>query len=351
MELMELLRYVVSQNASDVFVSAGLPLSYRKNGVLYQVNEDRLSPEDTEKLLEDVYKNAGERKSDILQKTGDDDFSFAIPGLSRFRVSAYRQRGTYSAVIRIISFQLPEYTALHIPEYVLRLGDSEKGMVLVTGPAGSGKSTTLACIINRINQNQQKHIITLEDPLEYLHRHARSIVSQREIKVDTEDYATALRAALRQSPDVILLGEMNDNETIHVAFGAAGTGRLLFSTMHTVGAVNTMRSIIDGFPENQQKQISVQLSTVLTAIVSQQLVPAVNGEMVPVMEVMTVTPAVRALIRENKIDQIDAILYSSLRDDMVSIDGNLLSLYKQGIIAGDTAVKYALNPELLEKKL
>ena len=163
MELMELLRYVVSQNASDVFVSAGLPLSYRKNGVLYQVNEDRLSPEDTEKLLEDVYKNAGERKSDILQKTGDDDFSFAIPGLSRFRVSAYRQRGTYSAVIRIISFQLPEYTALHIPEYVLRLGDSEKGMVLVTGPAGSGKSTTLACIINRINQNQQKHIITLED--------------------------------------------------------------------------------------------------------------------------------------------------------------------------------------------
>lgn len=278
MELMELLRYVVSQNASDVFVSAGLPLSYRKNGVLYQVNEDRLSPEDTEKLLEDVYKNAGERKSDILQKTGDDDFSFAIPGLSRFRVSAYRQRGTYSAVIRIISFQLPEYTALHIPEYVLRLGDSEKGMVLVTGPAGSGKSTTLACIINRINQNQQKHIITLEDPLEYLHRHARSIVSQREIKVDTEDYATALRAALRQSPDVILLGEMNDNETIHVAFGAAGTGRLLFSTMHTVGAVNTMRSIIDGFPENQQKQISVQLSTVLTAIVSQQLVPAVNGE-------------------------------------------------------------------------
>ena len=277
MELMELLRYVVSQNASDVFVSAGLPLSYRKNGVLYQVNEDRLSPEDTEKLLEDVYKNAGERKSDILQKTGDDDFSFAIPGLSRFRVSAYRQRGTYSAVIRIISFQLPEYTALHIPEYVLRLGDSEKGMVLVTGPAGSGKSTTLACIINRINQNQQKHIITLEDPLEYLHRHARSIVSQREIKVDTEDYATALRAALRQSPDVILLGEMNDNETIHVAFGAAGTGRLLFSTMHTVGAVNTMRSIIDGFPENQQKQISVQLSTVLTAIVSQQLVPAVIG--------------------------------------------------------------------------
>lgn len=351
MELMELLQYVVSQNASDVFISAGLPLSYRKNGVLYQVNEDRLSPENTEKLLKDVYKNAGDREIDALQKTGDDDFSFAIPGLSRFRVSAYRQRGTYSAVIRIISFQLPEYTALHIPEYVLRLGDSEKGMVLVTGPAGSGKSTTLACIINRINQTQQKHIITLEDPLEYLHRHARSIVSQREIKVDTEDYATALRAALRQSPDVILLGEMNDNETIHVAFGAAGTGRLLFSTMHTVGAVNTIRSIIDGFPENQQKQISVQLSTVLTAIVSQQLVPAVNGEMVPVMEVMTVTPAVRALIRENKIEQIDAILYSSLRDDMVSIDGNLLSLYKQGVIARDTAVKYALNPELLEKKL
>lgn len=351
MELMELLQYVVSQNASDIFISAGLPLSYRRNGVLCQVNEDRLSPEDSRRLLEDIYKSAGDRSLETLKRTGDDDFAFAIPGLSRFRVSAYRQRGTYSAVVRIISFQLPEHTALHIPEHVLRLGDSEKGMVLVTGPAGSGKSTTLACIINRINQTRQKHIITLEDPLEYLHRHDRSIVSQREIKVDTEDYATALRAALRQSPDVILLGEMNDNETVHVAMAAAETGRLLFSTLHTVGAVNTIRRIVDSFPESQQRQVSVQLSTVLTAIVSQQLVPALNGEMVPVMEIMTVTPAVRALIRENKVEQIDAILYSSLRDDMVSIDGNLLALYKQGTIARDTAVKYALNPELLEKKL
>lgn len=346
-----LLENAVRSGASDIFIVAGLPASIRLNGTVVRLNEERLLPGHTGSILSEIYELADHRSMDTLDGTGDDDFSFAIPGLSRFRVSAYKQRSTLSAVIRIITFTLPDPAQLGIPEKIINFSTFPKGMVLFTGSAGSGKSTSLACIIDYINQHYEKHIITLEDPLEYLHRHARSIVSQREIKVDTEDYATALRAALRQSPDVILLGEMNDNETIHVAFGAAGTGRLLFSTMHTVGAVNTMRSIIDGFPENQQKQISVQLSTVLTAIVSQQLVPAVNGEMVPVMEVMTVTPAVRALIRENKIDQIDAILYSSLRDDMVSIDGNLLSLYKQGIIAGDTAVKYALNPELLEKKL
>lgn len=224
-------------------------------------------------------------------------------------------------------------------------------MILVTGPAGSGKSTTLACIIDQINRNQCRHIVTLEDPLEYLHRHGRSIVSQREINVDTESYVTALRAALRQSPDVILLGEMLDNETARVAMSAAETGRLLFSTLHTVGAVNTIHRIIDAFPENQQRQISVQLSAVLTAIVSQQLLPTVGGGMVPAMEIMTVTPAVRNMIRENKIQQIDGILYSSLQDDMASMDGSILAWYKQGMISKDTALKYAVSPDMLKRKL
>ena len=224
-------------------------------------------------------------------------------------------------------------------------------MVLVTGPAGSGKSTTLACMIDQINQSQHKHIITLEDPLEYLHRHIQSVVSQREINVDTENYVSALRAALRQSPDVILLGEMRDYETIEVAMTAAETGHLLLSTLHTIGAANTIDRIIDVFPANQQKQIGVQLSTVLNAVVSQQLVPTVDGGMVPALEIMTVTPAIRNMIRENKILQIDGIIYSSMKEDMISMDGSLLNLYKQGIITRDTALKYSTNADMLAKKL
>ena len=224
-------------------------------------------------------------------------------------------------------------------------------MVLVTGPAGSGKSTTLACMIDQINRTQQKHIITLEDPLEFLHRHNHSIVSQREINVDTENYVTALRAALRQSPDVILLGEMRDYETINVAMTAAETGHLLLSTLHTIGAANTIDRIIDVFPANQQRQIAVQLSMVLNAVVSQQLVPTVDGKVVPALEVMTVTPAIRNMIRDNKVHQIDGLLYSSAKEDMISMDSSLLNLCRQGTISKDTALKYATNPEMLVKKL
>lgn len=224
-------------------------------------------------------------------------------------------------------------------------------MVLVTGPAGSGKSTTLACIIDNINQNREAHIITLEDPLEYLHRHGRSIVSQREISVDTENYVVALRAALRQSPDVILLGEMRDYETINVAMTAAETGHLLLSTLHTIGAANTIDRIIDVFPANQQRQIAIQLSTVLNAVVSQQLVPTVDGKVIPAFEIMTVTPAIRNMIRDNKVHQIDGIIYSSAKDDMISMDSSLLKLYKNGTISRETALTYASNPEMLGKKL
>lgn len=351
MNLQECLQEAIAQEASDVFIIAGLPLSYRKNGVICRFSEEKLLPADTENVLTEIYSCAGNRDMQGLYENGDDDFSFAIRGLSRFRVSAYKQRGTLSAVIRIITFDLPDAQALHIPEYVLRLGEAGKGMVLVTGPAGSGKSTTLACMIDQINRNQSKHIITLEDPLEYLHQHAQSVVSQREINVDTENYVSALRAALRQSPDVILLGEMRDHETIEVAMTAAETGHLLLSTLHTIGAANTIDRIIDVFPANQQKQIGIQLSTVLNAVVSQQLVPALDGRMVPALEIMTVTPAIRNMIRDNKIPQIDGIIYSSMKEDMISMDGSLLNLYKQGIIAKNTALKYATNAEMLAKKL
>jgi len=308
-------------------------------------------PADTEQLVRQIYEQTGHRSIDTLLETGDDDFSFAIPGLSRFRVSAFKQRGTLSAVIRIISFSLPDPSELGIPETLINMGNYTKGMVLVTGAAGSGKSTTLACIIDHINRTRQAHIITLEDPLEYLHRHNQSIVSQREIHLDTESYVTALRAALRQSPDVILLGEMRDYETISVAMTAAETGHLLFSTLHTTGASNTINRIIDVFPANQQHQIAVQLSTILNAVVSQQLVPTLDGHLVPVFEIMTVTPAIRNMIRDNKVYQIDGIIYSSSGGDLVSMDNSLLALFKEGRITKETALLYSPHPELLEKKL
>lgn len=351
MNLNELLQQAIAEQASDVFIVAGLPISFRKNGAIRQISGERLLPADTERILMEIYKQADNRNINILNETGDDDFSFSIVNLSRFRVSAYKQRGALSAVIRIITFSLPDYKNLRIPEHVIHLGDGGKGMVLVTGPAGSGKSTTLACMINQINQNQRKHIITLEDPIEYLHRHTQSIVSQREVNVDTENYVKALRAALRQSPDVILLGEMRDYETINVAMTAAETGHLLLSTLHTIGAANTIDRIIDVFPANQQSQIGVQLATVLTAVVSQQLVPTLDNRMVPAFEIMTVTPAIRNMIRENKVHQIDGLIYSSMKEDMISMDGSLLNLYKQGIISRDTALKYATNPDMLAKKI
>lgn len=351
MNLRAILEQAIEEKASDVFIVSGLPVSVRKDGVIERVNDERLLPPDTESLLAEIYQHASNRDLNILIDNGDDDFSFAIQGLSRFRVSAYMQRGALSAVIRIITFDLPDFKSLGIPEYIVHLGDSGKGMVLVTGPAGSGKSTTLACIIDQINKNQKKHIITLEDPLEYLHRHNNSIVSQREINVDTDSYVTALRAALRQSPDVILLGEMRDYETITVAMTAAETGHLLLSTLHTIGAANTIDRIIDVFPASQQRQIAVQLSMTLNAVVSQQLVPTVDGGVVPALEIMTVTPAIRNMIRDNKVHQIDGIIYSSMKEDMISMDSSLMNLCRAGTISRDTALKYASNPEMLGKKL
>ena len=351
MNITEILQKAVAEKASDIFIVAGLPVSLRKNGIISRLDETRLLPPDTEALISQIYSMAGNRELAIVSDGGDDDFSFAVPGLSRFRVSAYKQRGALSAVIRIITFDLPDYSELGIPNTIINMGNGSGGMILVTGPAGSGKSTTLACIIDHINKTRDKHIITLEDPLEYLHRHNRSIVSQREINVDTENYVTALRAALRQSPDVILLGEMRDYETISIAMTAAETGHMLFSTLHTIGAANTIDRIIDVFPANQQRQVAVQLSMVLSAVVSQQLLPTVDGGVVPAFEIMTVNPAIRNMIRDNKIPQIEGLLYSSSKEDMISMDSSILKLYQEGRITRETALLYATNPEMLERKL
>ena len=350
MDVRKILEEATKREASDIFITAGRPLTYKSKGIMNTLDDQRMEPKDTFQFVSAIYTLA-ERNIDDFDRTGDDDFSFAIPGVSRFRVSTFKQRGSYSAVIRVISFTLPHPSELGIPDAVMELADSRSGMILVTGPAGSGKSTTLACLIDKINHEREAHIITLEDPLEFLHRHEKSIVSQREINTDTENYLTALRAALRQSPDVILLGEMRDYETINTAVTAAETGHLIFSSLHTIGAANTIDRIIDVFPASQQHQISIQLASVLQAVVSQKLVPSVSGEMVPAFEIMVLTPAIRNLIREGKVHQIDGIIYTSAAENMIAMDSSILDLYKKGIIDRHTAISEAVNPEIMEKRL
>jgi len=288
---------------------------------------------------------------DPFIQSGDDDFSFSISGLGRFRCNAYKQRGSMAAVLRVVSFTLPDAAELHIPPAVTGLYKTRKGLVLITGSAGSGKSTTLACIIDRINRNFHDHIITIEDPIEFLHTHHDSIVSQREIAHDTVGYVEALRAALRQSPDVILLGEMRDFETIQTAITAAETGQLVLSTLHTIGAAKTIDRVIDVFPPNQQQQIRIQLSMVLQAVVSQQLVPATDGALRPAFEVMVVNSAIRNLIREGKTHQLDNVIFSGGSEGMISMDSDLFRLYSEGVISKETARMYSTNLESMEKRL
>ncbi len=351
MDVIECLTEATKQGASDIFIVVGRPISIKVNGVLREMGDGRILPADAKEFIEKIYELEGHRDMQHLEESGDDDFSFAIRGVSRFRVSVYRQRGSLAAVVRVITFDLPEPSEIGVGPEILALSDYTKGMVLVTGPAGSGKSTTLACIIDRINETREGHIITLEDPLEFLHSHKKSIVSQREVGLDTGSYLSALRAALRQSPDAILLGEMRDHETIQVAMTAAETGHLVLSTLHTIGAANTIDRIIDVFPPEQQRQIAVQLSSVLRSVVSQQLVPTTDGRLAPAFERMTVNPAIRNMIRESKFHQIDGAVYTAGGGEMFSMDSSLLKLYKEGSITADTALRYASNPDMLSKKM
>ena len=344
----EILRMSVEEKASDIHFTAGCPPYYRIDGVLTPLKGDKLLPTDLETLLLPILDN---RHRNELETNGQTDLAYAIPGVGRFRVNVYKQRGTLASAMRCLPFSIPDADSLGIPAEVQALTAKKRGLVLVTGPTGSGKSTTLASLVDIMNRKYPYHIITLEDPIEYLHRHQYSMVNQREIGSDSNDYAQALRAALREDPDVILVGEMRDLETISTALTAAETGHLVLSTLHTIGAANTIDRIIDVFPPNQQRQIAVQLSMVLQAVVSQQLVPSTDGRQVPAFEIMTVTPAIRNMIRDNKIPQIDGLIYSSANNDLISMDTSLLGLYKDGKITEETALTYATNPEMLKRRL
>ena len=350
MELMEYLKRAAADGASDLFFVPGGSISYKLDGQLTALEEQRLTPDRSRSYIEGIYTLA-ERSMEAFLQSGDDDFSFSVPGLARFRVNAYRQRGSWAAVIRVVMFSVPDWKELGIPEAVMELAEKNNGMVLVTGTAGCGKSTTLACIIDRINRNRACHIITLEDPIEYLHRNQKSIVSQREIAVDTNDYLSALRACLRQAPDVIQLGEMRDLETIRTAMTAAETGHLLLATLHTHGAVNTIDRIIDTFPADQQEQIRIQLSAVLKTVVSQQLLPDVDGGQIPVFEILHLNSAVRSMIRDSKNHLIPGAIAAGGAEGMISMDQSILELYRSGRITRQTALDYADNREQMLRRL
>ena len=349
-DLMEYLKRAVADQASDLFFVAGGSVSMKLDGRIQPIGTERLLPPDTERLISQIYTMA-ERSMDTYLEQGDDDFSFAAPGLARFRVNAYRQRNSMAAVVRVVSFDIPDWKSIHIPEQVMNLADTNHGMILVTGTAGSGKSTTQACIIDRINRTRSCHIITLEDPIEFLHRNQCSIVSQREIAIDTADYLSALRACLRQAPDVILLGEMRDAETIHTAITAAETGHTLIATLHTKGAVSAIDRIVDSFSSSHQAQIRVMLSSVLQTVVSQQMLPDKWGGMVPAFEIMHMNSAIRGLIRDNKNHQIDNVIAAGKAEGMISMDQSILSLYREGIITKETALDYADHPEQMRRQL
>lgn len=336
--------------ALDLFLIPGAPVSYKLDGVLLPLEDGRLNPAQSEAYILEIYSLA-DRDAASFRASGVDDFSFAFPGLARFRVNTYRQRGSWAAVIRVVAFAIPDWQSLCIPPQVMELSDLTNGMVLVAGTAGCGKSTTLACLIDRINRTRACHIITLEDPIEYLHRNQKSIVSQREIAIDTNDCISALRACLRQAPDVIQLGEIRDLETIRTAMTAAETGHLLLATLHTHGAVNTIDRIIDTFPADQQNQIRLQLSTVLRTVVCQQLLPDVDGGLVPAFEVLQITGAVRSMIRDCKSHQIPGVIASGSAEGMLSMDQSIFALYQSGRISRQTALEYTDNPEQMTRRM
>ena len=347
-DLKQILKTSLEENASDIHFTVGRPPCYRVDGVLTPVVGEILTPDVLKELLLPLMDDHHRAE---FEKEGQTDFAYAILGVGRFRVNVFLQRGTYAAVMRCLPFEIPQPEALGIPKEVVEITSRKRGLVLVTGPTGSGKSTTLASLIHVINQTYPYHIITLEDPIEYLHRHDKSIVNQREIGSDSHSYAAALRAALREDPDVILVGEMRDLETISTAITAAETGHLVFSTLHTIGADKTIDRIIDVFPPDQQQQVRIQLAAVLEGIVSQQLIRKEHGGRVAALEVLFANNAVRNLIREGKTFQIPSVMQTSRRSGMISMDDALYDLFMRGEISADAILTYAQDPVAMNKKV
>lgn len=347
LKIEKLLEQIVKEDASDLHLTVGVPPTLRVDGALKAIpNIPPLTEKEIEALIFSV---VDESQKDILLKDKEVDFSFAFGDVARFRANAYHQKGNMGLALRLIPTKIRTLDDLGMPQIVTNFTDFPRGLVLVTGPTGSGKSTTLAAMIDKINQNRAVHIITIEDPIEYTHNPVKSVIEQREVHYDTRSFSAALRSALREDPDVVLIGEMRDLETIAAAITIAETGHLVLATLHTNNAAQSVDRMIDVFPPHQQQQIRVQLSNILQAIVSQRLIPAIGGGRIAAAEVMVATPAVRNIIREGKSHQLDAVIQTGAEEGMQTMDRTLANLVKSGKITIEEAKGYAIDIKELER--
>jgi twitching motility protein PilT len=346
----DLLQLVVAEEASDLHICVGTSPTIRVHGILHRVEGPTLKPEDTEELMRSI---TSEERIQATREHGGTDFGFAFGDVARFRVSVYKERGSFGIALRQLPTKLLTLEEVGIPPSTKELLYKPRGLVLVTGPTGSGKTTTLASMINIINEERDEvHVITIEDPIEYYHYHKKALITQREIGVDVPNFAEGLRRGLRQDPDVMMVGEMRDLETIDAAITAAETGHLVFGTLHTTGAAKTVDRIVNAFPTNQQEQIRIQLSTVLAAVISQLLIPRVDKPgRIAVFEVMVNTPSIAALIRDNKTFRIQSDIQTGAKFGMVTLDAHLLDRYQQGMIAREEVITKSQDPTTVQQKL
>jgi twitching motility protein PilT len=345
----EFLHYLVDNNATDLHIAAGIPPIARITGELMAMPYEIMQPLDTQRMM---YAILTDENIQEFESKWELDFAYSLGKRARFRVNIYKDKGNVAAAMRLIPTKIPTLESMGYAPILEKLTHLKRGLVLVTGPTGSGKSTTLAAMIDSINVNRSEHILTIEDPIEYIHPHKMSVVNQRELNQDTRTFAAALRAALREDPDVILVGEMRDLETMQLAVSAAETGHLVFATLHTNSAASTVDRIVDGFPDGAKGQIRLQLSNNIQAVICQTLIPRANGEgRVGVQEIMTATPAVRNLIREAKAHQLTSIIQTSMGVGMITLDQNLRDHYQRGIISYENAMSRALNPEELKRMI
>jgi twitching motility protein PilT len=344
--LRELLDLMVKRNASDLHLTVGAPPILRIDGKLVKTEYDILTPDVTKKL---AYSIMNERQRQKFEENSELDLSFGIEQLSRFRCNVFMQRGNVAVALRQIPFKVMTFDELGVPDVVAKLAELPRGLVLVTGPTGSGKSTTLAALIDKINIERNQHIITVEDPIEYLHKHKNSVVNQREVHSDTKSFANSLKYALRQDPDVVLIGEMRDLETMEAALTISETGHLAFATLHTNSTAEAINRIVDVFPTNQQEQVRVQLSFVVQGVVTQQLIPRIGGGRVLSMEILIATPAVRAVIRDDKIHQIYSLIQAGAKYGMKTMNQSLMELHQKRKISYNDAVARSSNIQEFEE--
>ena len=346
--LKELLELMNQKNASDLHLSIGSPPRIRINGKLNPINGDVLTLEQITDLLKDYVNN---KNIDDIYQGHEFDFTIGIPGLSRYRVNAFKQRGNIVATFRRLPFDIPNIHNLGFTETILKLTEKRKGLILITGGTGSGKSTSLAAIVQKISSELEGHIITIEDPIEYLYSHSKALINQREIGIDSQTFSHALKSSLRQDPDVVVIGELRDPESMGTALTIAETGHLVLATLHTNNAAGTITRLVDVFPSEKQEIIRMNLSLCLIGIISQQLIPNIENGRSLAVEILINTPAIKALIRENNIHQIDNYILSGVKDGMIRMDDSILSLYNENLITKENALYYAHKPSELSKKL